>query len=327
MGLFSRTTLGIDVGHAAVRVVALELRGRAKVRLHGCKEVALPEGTITHEGIADIKAVAAAVRQACKEAAPRRIAGTQQLVMAVPEVKIFRKAIDLPMLEREEDIRQALQLELEQYLPADKRDVEIDYQILGPGSEPGIQQILAVAVPKRVVADYMALAKALHLPLLAIDTKPSSVARALVSGAEKNALLLLDMASSTTTVSLYYDGMVRITGTVQVGADSLKDEETDEWLPPGAALNAKLERLVSLIGDEATHVLKFWSNRTSHPQPVHEVRLGGSGAALNGFAELLAKEIDLPVQVAKPIITLPPFCDSRFYSALGSALYGVSDAA
>jgi type IV pilus assembly protein PilM len=326
MGLFSHTTLGIDVGHAAVRVVALEVQGKARVRLHGCKEVDLPVGAITHEGIIDLKAVAAAVRQACKEAAPKKIGPVQQLYMAVPEVKVFRKVIDLPALEREEEVRLALQLELEQYLPGEKRDVEVDYQVLDSGSAEGIQQVLAVAVPRRVIADYMGLAKMLRLPLTAIDTKPSAVARAMVTSGEKNALLLVDVASGTTTVSLYYQGMVRITGTVNMGGDMLKDE-TGALLPESAGLDAKVAKLVSVIADEVAHVMKFWSNRTLHPQPVHEVRLVGSGSMIAGFSEYLSAEITLPVQPAKPVITLPPFCDRRFYGALGSALYGVSDVA
>ncbi len=327
MGLFSRMQLGVEIGHTSVKVAAVEVRGSgrgAKARLHGCKQANFDPAALNKEGeIVDVKNIVDTVKLAMKQAAPKPIKGVQALCIAVPETKVFRKVLDLPLFEREEDLAKAVALGLEQFLPEGQREVEVDYQYFGPAEDPSLQQILAVSVPKDLVASYVALAKGLHLPLTAIDTKPSSIARTLIGINEQKPILLLDISTDRITVALHHDQMVRVTSIVNTGSALLADEE-GKPLPEGTERDGRIERLVSLVADEASHVLKYWSNRSGSTTMVEEIRLSGSGSMTAGLADQISKEVGLKVNEAKPTIALPPFCDRRFYGAVGSALYGVS---
>ncbi|MBU6389397.1 pilus assembly protein PilM, partial [Patescibacteria group bacterium] len=199
-------------------------------------------------------------------------------------------------------------------------NMEVDYQLLGPLPDGTLQQIMVVAAGKKLIESYMAVFKEAKLSLQAIDAKPASVGRAIVGANEKEGILLLDITSTMSTVSIYEHGSIWVTGFVNSGGNVIRDEDTGEVLP-AAEQQSAIKRLVSSIADEVDHVLKFYHNRSVGQGKVKEIRVSGGGSLIDGILDDLKKTVDLPVQIGKATITVPSFCDRRFFGALGSALY------
>jgi type IV pilus assembly protein PilM len=321
MGLFSsHQSIGVDIGHASVRVVGIEL-GR-KPKITGFSEVAVDPKYLLREGFQDPKAIADAIQEAMHTATPH-IIKPSAVYASISESQIFRKILELPVLGNAEEYQQVIRTEAAEYLPDSIENVELDYQMLGAVTPEGIQQVMVVAVAKRVIQDYTAVFSSAKLPLRAIDSKPAAVGRAIVAPEEKGAVILVDIGSESCSISVYDQHSIWVTGTVNMGANIFKDADTgtidEEKLP------TRLKQLSNNLLDELDHVLKFYANRTSRQDAVKELRITGGGSLTPGIAEILQPEVGQKVVLAKPIIPVPEGMDRRFNGALGSALYPLYD--
>jgi Tfp pilus assembly PilM family ATPase len=311
-------SIGIDFGHASLRLVGVQ-QGR-KLTVTGCAEVAVDPKWLQKEGFENHNGIAEALKEGLKKASPKPIKG-KEVYVTVSESMVFRKLIELPPAPTEEELTTSVRMEAAQYLPEAVDEMEIDYQVLGAATENGILQVMVVAVNRRIVHDMLEVIMAAKLVPKAFEPKPESVGRTLVSPSEKDAVLLVDIGQSRSTVSVYDQGMVRVTSAVNLGTSSLLEGgETDP-----AVMQERLPRLVSQISDEIDHVMKFYQNRTIHLGSVKKLQISGAGSLVEGAGEAIARAVDLTVAKSQPVIAVPAECDRRFFGALGAALYPFSE--
>lgn len=269
------------------------------------------------EGFDNPALIGQALREALRTAAPHPLKPVAAY-SAVSESLVFRKILELPLM-AEDELHSAVSLEVGQYLPQSVEEMELDFQPLGPMADGKAQQVMVVAVSKKIINDYLAVFQSAKLPVRAIDVKPAAIGRAIVSKGEKDAILLIDIGSETTTLSLYDQHAVRVTGSINLGGNIIRDPETGEIDEDRQA--DRLKRLANGIADELEHVVKFYKNRLSSPKEITEARLSGGGSMIAGTVEAIEAAIDFKVVAGQSVLGLPPFCDRRFLGALGCALY------
>lgn len=318
----SKQTVGVDIGHSSVKVVGIDL-GKKIPQLIGFKEVAVDPKYLQKEGFDHLEVIAQALSEACKTAIPKPIYAKLAFA-SVSESLVFRKILELPVIPDPDELWQAILSESAQYLPNSVEDMEVDFQQLGKVSQDGIQQIMVVAVPKKIIQDYISIFNLAKLPIGAIDSKPAALGRAVISYKEKAAIILVDIGSEISTISLYDEQIIQVADTINTGGNSVRSKE-DANSVEDDKLNEKIKRLSLEIQDEIEHVIKFYANRSLEQKKVQEVRVSGGGSMIPGVIEQLGSEIELPVVAAKSIISLPPFCDRRYFGALGSAFYPLYD--
>jgi len=323
MGLFSNQVIGVDIGHSSVKVVGLNL-GRTPSFV-GCKEITMDPKYLRKDGFENAEIIGKALLEAMKTAAPHALAAKPLVYSALSEALVFRKILELPLIADEKELMNVIRLQSAEYLPDTPDNHEIDFQLLGPTPEGGNQQIMVVAVNKRVIQQYLAVFAAAKLTVRAVEAKPAAIARAMIKLGSDESVLLVDIGSEITTISLYSEGIVRVTGSLNLGGNIIRDPETLEVVEDKQ--DERIKRLATSVADEIDHVLKFYRNRSASKQEVKEIRLAGGGSMIAGVTEALAAECNLPVIAGKPVIDLPPFCDRRFYGALGCALYPLAEAA
>ena len=82
---------------------------------------------------------------------------------------VIVKKISLPIMS-DAELAESIYWEAEQYIPFDIQDVNLDYQILDPGTSPdgkGTMEVLLVAAKKEKIADYTGvIAQAGRLPVV-----------------------------------------------------------------------------------------------------------------------------------------------------------------
>jgi len=233
---------------------------------------------------------------------------------------VFRKILELPALGSAEEYRQVIRAQAADYLPDSIENVQLDYQILSQAPDAdNNQQVMVAAVGKRTIEDLLAVFKTAKLNLQGVDPKPSAVGRAIVAPQEKGSFILVDIGSENTSVSVYEEHKVWITGTVNLGGNLFRTPEGETVDADKHSIN--LKQLSSNILDEIDHVLKFYANRTAKQSMPKEIRLAGSGAVIEGITMALGKGVRQKVTIGKPIIAVPEGFTSNFYGALGSALY------
>lgn len=324
MGLFgSNQSIGVDIGHASIKVVALTIGKNPRVT--GFTEINVDPKELEKEGLENPTEVANRLKEALKLATPRPIHGKDAYV-SVRETAVFRKILEVPRNINEAELPTVVRAAVVEYLPDDIDSLELDYQPLPTPKESPMQQVMVVAVSKKSIEQYLNLCELAGLNVMAIGTKSAALLRAVAGPRVTEPIVVVNVGSDTSTIVLCADHVVWVASTVTGGGNMLKDMATGEI--DQDRVPEKLRRLTNSLADELDHVVKFYANREGGSNTtVKEVRVTGSGSLLvDGLDQLLAEESGLKVVYGQSPVPLPEKCDRRFMGALGSALYPMFDA-
>src|SRR5882762_1011489 len=154
MPLFGRakTVVGLDIGSSAVKAVELKPSGKGyRVTAFGAEPV--PADAIVDGAIIDAGSVADAIRRVFDG---NKAFKTKDVCASLSGNAVIVKKISLPVM-TDAELAESIYWEAEQYIPFDIQDVNLDYQILDPGTGPeskGTMEVLLVAAKKDKIADY-----------------------------------------------------------------------------------------------------------------------------------------------------------------------------
>jgi type IV pilus assembly protein PilM len=147
----TKSLVGLDIGSSAVKAVELrQVSSGYKVVAIGSEPV--PADCIVDGAIIDGGAVADVIRQVFE----RNGIKTKEVVASLSGNAVIVKKIALPLMS-DEELRESIYWEAEQYIPFDIQDVNLDYRVLQAGSEDqdsGTMDVLLVAAKKENIADY-----------------------------------------------------------------------------------------------------------------------------------------------------------------------------
>ena len=148
----SRALVGLDVGSSAVKAVELKAVGKGfSVSAFGTQPV--PPDSIVDGTIIDASAVADAIREVFES---NKAFTTKDVCASLSGNPVIVKKVRLPVMTKSE-LDESIYWEAEQYIPFEIQDVNLDYQILDPGTGPdsrGTMEVLLVAVKKEKIGDY-----------------------------------------------------------------------------------------------------------------------------------------------------------------------------
>ena len=147
----NKSLVGLDIGSSAVKAVELKSAGKG-YRVAAFRVEPVPADSIVDGAIIDSGAVADAVR--------RVFSGKQfkskEVAASLSGNSVIVKKITLPLMS-EQELSESIYWEAEQYIPFDIQDVNLDYEIIDPGTGPntqGTMEVLLVAAKKDKIADY-----------------------------------------------------------------------------------------------------------------------------------------------------------------------------
>lgn len=240
---------------------------------------------------------------------------TPRTVMAIPASKTFTRSMTLPKL-KPKDLAAAVQLEAEQYIPVPINDLYLDYSIISENEKE--MEILAVAVPKRMVDSYLNMTRLLGLDVVAVETTISAAGRLFVQAEQSDVpTVLIDLGSLSTDITIYDKGLV-VTGTVAGGGDSFsnliaerlgvtkqeahiiktkyglgvskKQKEISEGLKP------VLEQLIK----EIRRMIRYYEERSNTDKKIAQIVTMGGGANMPGLSDYMTSTLRLPVRMCDP---------------------------
>ena len=147
----NKAVVGLDIGSSAVKAVELKPAGKG-FRVAAFAIEPVPPDSIVDGAIIDGGAVAEAIRRLFD----RKTFKTKEVAASLSGNAVIVKKISLPVM-TESELGESIYWEAEQYIPFDIQDVNLDYQILDPGTGPdskGTMDVLLVAAKKEKIADY-----------------------------------------------------------------------------------------------------------------------------------------------------------------------------
>lgn len=312
----AKNKVGIDIGFSSIKVVALSHKD-TKPKLLSLGMVASPHPGIVSESDLDLEAVATTIKNLTDEVK----LPTKDVVVALPESKIFTRVIyDLPYLSNDE-IGQAIRFAAEEFVPMPIQDVNLNYEVIFRSPQKGANSrtvVFVVASPKTLIDKYIRVLQMAELRPVVIETELIAASRVLVMANEYSpTTLIIQMGASTTDYAVVSEGLILLTRSIATGGNALTRAisqafnfeliQSEEYKKVYGLLEDQLEGklyqtlkpIVDVIVTEAKRVIQAHEFQNKQI-PVKRIVLTGGGAQLPGLVRYFAESIELEVQEADP---------------------------
>jgi type IV pilus assembly protein PilM len=265
----------------------------------------------------------------------------KKAIFAISDFSSFFTTFELPPM-KEQELGDAVRFEARRHVPLPLSEVVLDWQLIEKTKDKHAR-ILLVAVPKEVVNYYEEIARFANLKLVALEAEIFGNVRSYLKE-EKEPAVLIDIGSHTTTVSVVANNLLRISHSLNVGANSLTERIAQSLsVDYGQAEQEKMQKgihlaqgnvriLVPLIDVIVTEIRKVLDGFERQRQaPVRKIVLSGGGAKLLGLPEYLEKQFGKRTELIAPFqdILYPPLLEEvikdmgpSYAVAVGMALRG-----
>lgn len=327
---FSRLITGIDIGFESIKIVAVEHSAKRR-RVVGFIDIAVPSQIIESDHIKDKNKIAELIKKGLADAKPRSIKANQ-IVTVMPEFLVFSKTLQLPQMD-ESELKAAALNQAQQYIPVAVSDVNLDSQVLITHPDEPLVDVLVVATPKALVDEYLEMFKIINLDLLAIETKPIAAARAIISTTDNGGILIIEIGTVNSRISIVDNKQIRFVSTVNLGGDQIIQPLAPAGCSREDFLKAKYQTgfkdnseaaagVIAKIGQDLTQAIRYHQNRDYKASRIVEIRLCGQGALIPGIAAVIEKEVKIKTTLSTYILPkVPEGLDQRYAVALGLAMY------
>jgi type IV pilus assembly protein PilM len=316
----SKAVVGLDIGSSAVKAVELKAAGKGFKVLAFASEP-IPPDSIVDGAIIDGAAVSDAIRRLFENKAFK----TKEVAASLSGNAVIVKKINLPVM-TEAELAESIYWEAEQYIPFDIQDVNLDYQILDPGTGPdskGTMDVLLVAAKKEKIADYTGvISQAGRTPVI-VDVDAFALQNAYEAnyGVDPQAVVvLLNAGASAININILSGDQSVFTRDVSLGGNAYTEAvqkelnlpfDSAEQLKKGEAVEGMsfedvkpvLHAMTENVLLEIQKTFDFFK-ATASSDRIDRILLSGGASRVDGFAEALAERFGAPVEPFDPFKTM-----------------------
>ncbi len=251
--------VGLDIGSALIKACEIDCRG-GRANLRGIAVMPTPPESVSGTEITDPvslgRAIKALFRQNGIKAAGvvTSVAGQSALVVRI---------IEVPKMSRAE-LQETMKWEIERHVPFAAEQTVMDYQpLVAPEAVPdgqNIEVLLAVA-QEALVTRHVETIQAAGLKAVAIDIEPLACSRSLLELSENGTnpagfrtVALIDVGASTTDISIYREGRIAFTRSIQLAGNNLTKSIADVLARPLAEAEQLKKDLAAVPAQDAQPV-------------------------------------------------------------------------
>lgn len=207
--------LALDIGSRLIKTVYAK-GGKRGISVLNAGICETPRGSFLDGSISDKSSIASAVRDMISSLNIK----PKSVIIGIKGQDIIMRQIEMPPMPAKQ-LRQAVKLEIQQYLPMDPNEYIIDSKIIDKidSKDKKAYNVLLVAAPKEKVNDYIYIAERLELKVLAVDLFANSVVRLFGDANDSGGktFCVIDMGFSSSTVTIIESGKLFIEKEVDIG--------------------------------------------------------------------------------------------------------------
>lgn len=248
----------------------------------------------------------------------KHVVGTlasNHVVLGIPAARTFTRTFTLPPT-AEKTLNDAIELEVEQYIPVPMSTLYVDYEIIERTKTS--LTVLMSAVPRTIVDACVSAAEAAGLQICMVEPSISAVARLLESTEEGHLpTVIVDIGPANTDIAVL-DGSIRVTGGLSIGGNTFTLDiakklhipletahqlKVINGLSPGTRqqkLSKALQPSLERIAAETRKVMRYYDERIEGHRKLEQVLIVGGGANVPGIGEFFTNELVMPARVASP---------------------------
>ena len=304
--------IGLDISSTGIKVMAIDTKkwlviGYGSIDLEPIKIKESLEGESTY--LADN----------IKLLITNNIIGTlpsNHVVIGVPTARSYSRTFNLPV-SVEKSLHDAVDLEVDQYIPIPAATLYIDYEIIERNKKE--LTILMSAMPKMIVDKCVNAAKTAGLFVCLVEPSISAVARLSTSTEEGNLpTVIVDIGPASTDIAVLDNSTIRVTGGVPIGGNTFTiniakklevELENAHQLKVFNGLNAgprqekirsAVEPSLKQILTETRKVIRYYDERISDDRKIEQLLIVGGGSNMPGIGDYFTNDLVLPSRVASP---------------------------
>jgi len=273
----------------------------------------LPSEAIVDNSMMDTAAVVDAVKNLVTSLGIK----TKDAVCSISGNSVIIRKIMLPAMTTEE-LEDQISWEAEQYIPFDIKDVNIDFQILGPDQlDPSKIQVLLVASKKDIINDYAAVFADAGMTLNVMDVDSFAVQNTheLNSDLNDDVTALVNIGAGVMNINVVKGETSLFTRDVQMGGNQYTEEiqkqlgvnaheaETMKMLASeqqSSPLTELIGRVNDSVAQEIRRSVDFYNSTASGEERITRLSMSGGCSKMLGLKEAVANKLGIEVDSLNP---------------------------
>jgi type IV pilus assembly protein PilM len=282
----------------------------------------VPPDSIVDGAIIDAGAVAGAIRRLFEGS---KGFSAKDVCASLSGNAVIVKKITLPVM-TEKELSDSIYWEAEQYIPFDIQDVNLDYQILDPGTgldSRGSMEVLLVAAKKEKIGDYTSvITQAGRVPVIVdVDAFALQNAYEINYGLEPgHVVVLLNAGASATNINIVQGDQSVFTRDISMGGNAYTEavqkehdlpfdlaEQVKKGIPVDGATFEEAQPVLRAVTEnillEIQKTFDFFKATASSDQ-IDRLMLSGGASRVDGFREMLQERFHAPVEDFDPFRTI-----------------------
>ena len=319
MALFgkAKTVIGLDIGSSAVKAVELKPSGKG-YRVTAFAAEPVPPDAIVDGAIIDAGSVADAIRRVFDG---NKAFKTKEVCASLSGNAVIVKKITLPVMTQNE-LSESIYWEAEQYIPFDIQDVNLDYQILDPGTGAdarGSMDVLLVAAKKEKIADYTSVISQSGRTAVIVDVDAFALQNAFEVNYGLEAgrvVVLLNAGASAININILQGDQSVFTRDISMGGNAYTEavqkeldlpfeaaEQLKKGIPVDGATFEEAQPVLHAVTEnvllEIQKTFDFFKATASSDQ-IDRIMLSGGASRVDGFKEMVQERFNAPVEDFDP---------------------------
>jgi type IV pilus assembly protein PilM len=305
--------LTLDIGSSSIKMLEAKGKGRS-LRILNAGIIPLPSEVIQENIVQNPTIVAEAIRTLVEDYGVK----ATNAITVVPGPAAIIKRANFPVQDPKE-LRETILFEAGNFIPESLDNVNLDYQVLDPGSAADSVDVLLVAVRKDVINSYIAAIEEAGLVPVVADVDYFALENMFEANYFPDAddtTALVNIGAHYSLVNVMKGGRSVFTGDVPFGgkhftdmlaeALSISNDEAEDAKINGileGRSNQDIEKILATASDhlldEIQHALSFFGTGSAEEQ-ITSIYLSGGTAQLPGLASVMSQRLNVPVEISDP---------------------------
>ncbi|HAS80952.1 MAG: Type IV pilus assembly protein PilM [Candidatus Nomurabacteria bacterium GW2011_GWE1_32_28] len=303
-------SFGLDISDESIKFVEL-IRSKEGIRVNRYGEKKIPAGIIESGKIKNSKGMEDVLTSLRKEE------GLKFVRVSLPEEQVYLFNLNLEKLGLD-NIKEGIELSLEEYIPIPAQDAIFDYELLGEDDQ--YLKLEVAAIPKNIIESYLSIFKNSTISVKSFELEAQSIARAVVKNGDLETYMIVDFGEKRTGIFIISKGVVIFTSTLDVGGVMLTEMieknfkisfEEAEKRKKECGLRRSAENTeifsvllngVSILRDEIVKHFLYWhthKDEEGKDRPViKKIILCGGDSNLVGLSEYFSVSMKTNVEIA-----------------------------
>ncbi|MBM7622738.1 type IV pilus assembly protein PilM [Sporohalobacter salinus] len=218
--MFNTDVIGFDIGEGLIKLVEVNLK-QGNIQLSDLAITSTPSGAIVDGKLKDINSLVEQIEPLLKNNSFK----AEQVVTAISGEEVIIRTIEIPNMD-EEELDEVIYWEAQEQIPISVESAILDYEIITQKPD-GNYELMLVAVARDLINKYIELFNNLGLQPVAIEIEPTAAARVINYLYSKETICLVDIGTGTTDVSIFSNGELIFTRTIDISGYDITEEIMD----------------------------------------------------------------------------------------------------